>query len=134
MVPIFADGPGRRHIHGRLIPARFRAILRAPMRLSLAGLAALALTAACGSPCQDLGERICRCQPSSALRDACNKSVQDQIGRGDPKPHQHEQDFCEQKLKTCPNPSTDSTACDQIQSEAGKIACGLAYDPAAATP
>jgi hypothetical protein len=111
-----------------LISARFHAILRAPMRGSLAGLAVLALTA-CGSPCQDLGHRICLCQPAGALRDACNKAVQDQIGSGNPKPHQSEQDFCESKLSTCPNPSTDGTACDRQQTAEGKIACGLAYNP-----
>lgn len=128
-----SDVPGGATFTDALIPARFRAILRAPMRRLLAVLTALplVLAAACGSPCEDLGDRICRCQPSGASRDACNNAIQDQIGSGNPKPGSSQQDFCEAKLKTCPNPSNDDLACDRMRTEDGKIACGLAYPVAA---
>jgi hypothetical protein len=109
-----------------LIHGAFRAILRRPMR-RLAATLPLLLVVACGSPCEDLGTRICQCQTAGALRDTCQRSVKDQIGNGNPRPGQSEQDRCEQLLKTCPDPSKDSTACDKLETEQGKIACGLAY-------
>jgi hypothetical protein len=96
------------------------------LHLLLAALP-LALAAGCGSPCEDLGDRICLCQPPGGLRDVCRNAVKDQIGKGNPKPTGTQQDFCEQTLRTCPNPSNDDRACDTQATSAGKIACGLAY-------
>jgi hypothetical protein len=99
----------------------------------LAALLPLVLALACGSPCQDLGERICGCQPAGSARDGCKRAVEDQIDRGNPRPGDSEQDRCEALLATCPDPGSDEDACDEIQTEQGRIACGLAYDaPAAA--
>ena len=104
------------------------------MRRVLAALASvpLALAAGCGSACQDLGTRICECQPAGSARTACQRAIEDQIDKGNPKPGSGEQDFCEQKLRTCPDPDDDREMCDRLQTEEGKIACGLAYpEPAA---
>jgi len=107
------------------------------LHLLLAALP-LALAMGCGSPCEDLGDRICLCQPPGGLRDACRSAVKDQIGKGNPKPTGSQQDFCEERLRgtaeipACPNPSNDDRACDTQSTSAGKIACGLAYPEATA--
>jgi hypothetical protein len=98
------------------------------MRRALAA-AALALACACSSPCQDLATRICKCEPSGAERTFCQRSIEDQISNGNPRPGSSEQDFCEQKLETCPDPSDSATMCQDLQTEEGKQACGLAFPP-----
>jgi hypothetical protein len=114
-----------------LIPGAIQAILPGPMRkpttvLALAALAALAL-AGCGSACQDLADRICSCQPAGSFRDNCKNSVRNQLSNS--KPSEAAQAFCQTKLGTCPDPGSDSTACDALKTEAGKVACGLAFPP-----
>jgi hypothetical protein len=94
--------------------------------LALGLLGALALTAqACTTPCEDLGRRICACQTSGAARDACDRAVKVLVRQA--KTDEQQQDFCDQKLKSCPDPANDSTACDRMNTPAGKEACGLAY-------
>ena len=88
-------------------------------------LLALAALAGCGSPCQDLADRICSCQPLGGLRDNCKSSIRNQLGQS--KPDDATQRFCEGRLATCHDPATDSTACDALLTEAGKVACGLAF-------
>ncbi len=90
---------------------------------------ALLLAAACGSPCGDLGTRICNCQPAGSLRDSCNRAVSDQISKGNPKPGSSEQDFCKDRLNHCADPSDDPTMCDRLLTTQGRIDCGLAYGP-----
>jgi hypothetical protein len=109
-----------------LILPENRAILRRPMRRSLA-LALLALAAGCSSPCQDLATRICECEPSGAERRICQRSIEDQIGSGDQRPGDSEQDFCEEKLKSCPDPSDSPGVCELLRTPEGKQACGLAF-------
>ena len=92
----------------------------------------LAAAAACSSPCQDLATRICECEPSGRARSNCQRAVENQIEGGSPRPGSGEQDFCEAKLKTCPDVSDDPTLCDRLQTEEGKRACGLAFDEPAA--
>lgn len=94
--------------------------------LALALVIASALTA-CSSPCQDLGTRICKCRTEGTSRENCERAVQKQIDEGKPKPGGDAQDFCEQKLKTCPDPDNDPAMCDRLETEEGKLACGLAY-------
>lgn len=96
------------------------------MRRALAPLL-LALAAACGSPCQDLATRICECQPTASSRRSCQAAIEDQIDNGSPRPGSREQDFCERKLDTCPDPDDDPLMCDRLLTDEGKIACGLAY-------
>lgn len=119
-----------------MIPAPFRAILRPLVKRLLSALAVSSLLAAgaCGSPCEDLGDRICLCQPPGGQRDACKQAIRDQIGKGNPKPGKSQQDFCDERLRgtadlaACPNPSSDANACEKQATEAGKVQCGLAYD------
>ncbi len=95
-----------------------------PIAAALA-LTLLATAAACGSACQDLGNRICSCQTTLALQDACKNAVKTQLGSGTQPAA--DQSLCQAKLATCPDPTVDANACDEMNTEAGKVACGLAY-------
>ena len=90
-------------------------------------LAALALAASgCATPCEDLGRRLCECNAAAGVaRDACDRAVRD-VAMDPARTSAAQQDFCEATLKTCPSPSSDSTACDFMQTCEGKVACGLA--------
>jgi hypothetical protein len=100
-------------------------------RSLLSRLLPLALvTAACGSPCKELAERVCDCQPAGAQRDSCKTAVGSQIGSGTQRPTDADQPFCESKLATCPEPLSTPGQCDLLQTPAGKEACGLAFPPA----
>lgn len=90
-------------------------------------IAALAGLAACGSPCQDLGDRICGCRPPGTLRDQCTTAVKTQLGSGVQTPGKDDETYCQQKLATCPDPGKDPGMCDWLNTPAGKVACGLAY-------
>ncbi len=84
--------------------------------LALALLAALPFLAACSTPCEDLAEKICACERTTTLRDACERrasELQDSRGTSDA-----EQDRCEGFLDTCD--------CNALNTAAGKRACGLA--------
>jgi hypothetical protein len=111
-----------------LISRRASAILPALVRrsLTLAALAGLALGAsACLTPCEELGSRICGCQPAGSIRDACNRGVKSAVKKA--KTSEAQQDLCDQQLEACPDPASDSTACDFMSTPAGKEACGLAF-------
>lgn len=96
------------------------------MRPVLAALTLFAFAlAGCGSACQDLGNRICACQPAGALRDSCEASVKSQLNAT--APSAQDQEVCQAKLATCPDPAHDAGACDALKTEAGKAACGLGY-------
>jgi hypothetical protein len=92
-------------------------------------LALAAGAAACGSPCQDLADRICNCQPAGTVRDSCKASVSNQIGGSGQHPVDADQKRCQELLATCPDPASNANQCDILQTEEGKIACGLAYSP-----
>ncbi len=95
------------------------------MRLHLA-LVALAALAACGSPCQDLGDRICSCQAVGLAQDQCKNAVKTQLGSGAQTPGQADEVFCQQKLATCTD-QPNARLCDFLKTPQGKVACGLAY-------
>lgn len=121
-----------------MISRRASAILRRlvprPSALALPALAALALLAAgCATPCEDLGKRICACQLTTQGRDACERAVKSEVAKF--KTDAALQDQCDAWLSTCPNPDTNPDACAQMTTEAGKVACGLAYpvDPGPVT-
>lgn len=101
-----------------------------PTRLALTALAAAAAlaVAACGSACKDLGDRICSCQASSALRDNCKSSINSELGSDWGKAGQADQAKCEQLLTTCPDFEAHSDQCRVLSTEEGMVACGLAYD------
>jgi hypothetical protein len=84
--------------------------------LALAVLVALPALAACSTPCEDLAAKICGCEASTALRDACERrasDLQDQRGTSDA-----EQNRCDKLVDTCD--------CHALDTAAGKRACGLA--------
>ncbi len=98
----------------------------------LALLAAAALAAAgCGSPCQELGERICNCFPAGAGRDNCKRRVQNTLSTEKPGPTEADQAFCESRLETCPDPQDDPSVCDRLRTAQGKVDCGFAFAPEA---
>jgi hypothetical protein len=112
-----------------------------PAVIALAAAAVLA-SAGCGSSaCQDLGEKLCACQPGMT-QDSCKAQVQEQLNQlgvdtagfngmldrveaGQPIRYD---DYCQQRLDACTDgqdaaKSTDF--CEFLLTEAGKNACGL---------
>jgi hypothetical protein len=87
---------------------------------------ALALGAmGCGSPCQDLGDRICNCEVEGQLRNNCKSNVSARVKASNATTS--EQDYCEAKLATCPDPSGNIDRCAYILNTCpGRGACGLA--------
>ncbi len=99
--------------------------------LLAAALAASMLTGAgCGSACQDLGDRICSCQPVGSLRDSCKASIRNELGNV-VKPSDADQKVCEQLLRSCPDFEAHPDQCRALDSVDGKVKCGMANDPAA---
>jgi hypothetical protein len=85
----------------------------------LAAAALLAALAACGaSPCQELGERICACQPGLASS-TCKSQVEQQLKSSNPGETE-----CKQLLGSCQAPE-GVDLCEWMLTEAGKAACGL---------
>ncbi len=77
-----------------------------------------ALVAGCGSPCGDLANKICSCQPNDTQVQACNNGVSaDTFGAN---PTSAQEDRCAQLTKTC---TCAALACGNL------AACGLAKDP-----
>lgn len=90
----------------------------------LAAFLALVFTAAaCGtSPCQTLGERLCRCQPGYST-DTCKTMVERQLKDSSPSDGQ-----CQAWLDSCQAP-TGVDLCEWLLTTAGQQACGLAPPP-----
>lgn len=94
-------------------------------------LAAVALlAAACTSPCQELGNRLCECPPIGTARDTCERQVDDQLNGLDP--GQDQQDRCDAWLRSCHEPS-GAAFCEWLETPDAKVACGLA-NPASPSP
>ena len=112
-----------------------RAILPALMRrLVPCLLALLALPlAGCGNPCQDLGNRICSCSGGGTSADTCRQQISNLLD--DSGVEKSDEAFCSAKLDTCQVPAqpADVQFCEWINTEAGKVACGLANPPVAAS-
>jgi hypothetical protein len=101
--------------------------------LAPAAVSALALgLAGCGSPCQDLADRICDCQPAGALRDNCKSSVSAQVGSVEPT--EADQRFCEERLAICPDFESSPDRCQELETQKGKEDCGLAIPAGGAPP
>src|SRR5512138_1635091 len=111
-----------------------------PAALALAAAAALAAAGCATSPCQQLGEKLCNCQPGET-QDSCKTQVQDQLnqlGVGNPgfnglldhiesgKPATFE-DYCQQRLDACNNGQQAANAdfCEYLLTTDGKNQCGL---------
>ena len=100
------------------------------MKKTFAAVCAAALLGltGCGSPCQDLGDRICDCQPSGTLRDNCKAGVKNQISSGAEQPTEEDQARCQALLETCVDRAEPwREVCNFIQTPEGKVACGLSY-------
>jgi uncharacterized protein YoaH (UPF0181 family) len=106
-----------------LTPGGLRAILPAfLMRLSAALL--LVALAACGkSACQELGERICSCQPGGLSSGSCTTLVEQQLKTSSPG-----ESRCQSYLDSCKAPP-NVDLCEFMLTPAGKIACGLTPPP-----
>ncbi len=112
-----------------------------PAALALAAAAAL-FAAGCGtSACQELGEKLCSCQPGMTT-DQCKSQVQDQLNQlgvdtpgfsgmldhveaGTPIRYE---DFCRQRLDACNAAQAAAGAtefCEFLLTETGKNECGL---------
>jgi len=86
-------------------------------------LAALAFAtvalAGCNGPCMQLAGKICDCQSTSTLRDQCNQQASDMKAQvnitGD------DDNRCQALLNVCD--------CHALDTEQGKINCGMARDP-----
>jgi hypothetical protein len=88
-------------------------------------LLALAAAGCSDSPCQELGERICRCQPG-ATNDGCQSQVESQLDAVDAP-----EGRCDELLGTCVAPE-GGDLCEWLLTAAGKDACGLT--PTSAAP
>ena len=107
-----------------------RAILRPLMRTAriaalVAGLAALALAAGCSTSCQDLADKICNCIQEGPNRDACTNRVKNVLKSGPYRPSGTDEAYCESLLGQC----SHDNFCYWLNTEDGKVACGLAYPP-----
>jgi hypothetical protein len=94
----------------------------------LLALAALAALAACTSPCQDLGDRICECDPAGVGKDACLRQVSNAVDAQSLTSAQ--ENACTDFLGACHTESgaeTGAAFCEWLSSAEGKTACGLAY-------
>jgi hypothetical protein len=80
---------------------------------------ALAALAACGiTPCQELGQRICGCQPGLSSS-TCKTQVEQQLKSTNPG-----EATCDKFLASCSAPE-GIDLCEWMLTEAGKKACGL---------
>jgi len=100
--------------------------MRSRLSLTLAFGLALALGATgCSTPCQDLGDRICNCEGEGQIRNNCKTNVKARVNASNATTS--EQDYCEAKLATCPDPNGDINICAYILNTCpGRVACGLA--------
>jgi hypothetical protein len=75
---------------------------------------------ACGSACEDLANKVCRCQPTEAKKDRCKINIDAAVRNFDLSDEQ--EDRCQKIL--------DSGTCTCEAVLAGDLnACGLSYDP-----
>lgn len=88
------------------------------MRRLAAALLALTLAGCSTNPCQELGERICRCQPGMS-EDSCKTQVENQRESLD-----SSEGYCEQRLDACAAPE-GASFCEWLLTADGKDACGL---------
>lgn len=90
-------------------------------RLALAAAIAVLATACSESPCQELGERLCRC--TGVGSEQCKRQVEAQLEALDPT--EATENLCDDKLGTC-NAPEGADLCEWLLTEQGKIACGIA--------
>jgi hypothetical protein len=98
---------------------------RALLSLSAAALCALGL-AGCGNACEDLAARLCGCAGGGTASDTCKQQIKNQLD--DVGVDASDEDFCAQKLDTC-NAPAGAEFCEWLNTQPGKVSCGLAYPP-----
>ena len=82
------------------------------------------LAAGCTSPCQELGDRLCKCGPTGVSNETCKRQVSNAVDSADPT--NAEEAACSGYLDTCGAPA-GANFCDWVATADGKAACGLAY-------
>jgi hypothetical protein len=110
------------------------------MRALVLALAATALLAAgCSNPCQDLGDRLCKCVPAGTTKASCVDAIKTEVNNLNP--GKDTEDVCRQKLDSCYQRSDSAGQpidfCDWLDGRCGKAACGLSeedYATLASTP
>jgi hypothetical protein len=93
-------------------------------RLLLA--AAVALASGCSDPCRDLGDLVCNCNPGGMSEETCKQQVENIID--DVGPTESQEELCSDRLDDCDGGNPDGVGfCEWLDTEEGKVACGLAY-------
>jgi hypothetical protein len=103
---------------------------RALLPLLAAALCSLGL-AGCGNACEDLASRLCGCAGGGTAKDTCKQQIKNQLA--DVGLSAGDKDFCARKLDTC-NAPAGAEFCEWLNTQPGKVDCGLAYPPAAPAP
>jgi hypothetical protein len=89
------------------------------------GLAAALGASGCASPCQDLGYRVCQCEPQGQTLTNCQNNVKARVRASSV--GGSTSDYCKSILAGCPDPNHDVAACGwMLNTCQGKVACGLA--------
>jgi len=112
-------------VDGAILPGLMR-------RHAFCLLALLALPlAGCGNTCQDLGDRICACNAGGTTVDVCKQQVKNLLK--DTGVNSSASAYCASRLVTCQTPAqpADVRFCEWVNTDAGKVACGLANPPVA---
>jgi hypothetical protein len=87
--------------------------------------AVAALAAGCTNPCQELGDRICKCPPTGTSTDTCKQQVSNVYDSV--KPTNAQDAHCSDLLDSCDSHGADF--CEWLATADAKAACGLAYPP-----
>ncbi len=95
------------------------------MRPALAALVAALSLAACSGPCQELGNRLCRCVGAGTTRTTCEQQVKNELSSLNP--GKDVEDFCNARLDTCVEPQ-GADFCAWVETECGKASCGLSVE------
>ncbi len=88
--------------------------------LLLAG-SLLAGASGCTHPCLKLAEQICACEPGQIERETCEKQMKSAYDAARPDELDAQASVCSEHLDTCD--------CHELDTEAGRQACGLARTP-----
>jgi hypothetical protein len=99
------------------------------MRRLLSIAFAAALSAACTQPCEELGNRLCRCSPSGVSTETCKREVSNVVGTSvftNAGPTNAQEAACSDYLDSCKAPS-GASFCEWLTTADGKAACGISY-------
>ncbi len=88
------------------------------MRFLVLALVTLPFLTGCKGPCRELSEQLCGCETGTVLRQQCEQRAQDLESRVDPTAEQEA--TCQRLL------DEGKCDCNQVDTEEGKKACGLA--------